>query len=190
MEGEDRPASCICNVSFPTRGVAKHSCYFPELRHHEVRRITLPRTPLNSASPRSRRTWQTRECNPLGASVVNEQKLARLASPTDVVGNINGKRASQKKGDLRSHECCKRNLELVEGRGPLYRARPHRGWPPRGAPCPGESLPYGSIRGAPSQGRPLRGRTYECGPSQCEACEGESLQGGPHARGPHRCEPQ
>src|SRR5215211_2505314 len=47
MEGEDRPASCICNVSFPTRGVAKHSCYFPQLRQREVRRILLPRTSVN-----------------------------------------------------------------------------------------------------------------------------------------------
>src|SRR5215213_9581234 len=47
MEGEDRPASCICNVSFPTRGVAKHSCYFPQLRQREVRRILLPRTSMN-----------------------------------------------------------------------------------------------------------------------------------------------
>ena len=65
--------------------------------------------------------------SPLGASLVNEQKVAGLVSPTDVVGNINGKKASQKRGDLSSHECYKSNLELVEGEGPLYRARPHRG---------------------------------------------------------------
>jgi hypothetical protein len=54
--------------------------------------------------------------SPLGASLVNEQKVAGLVSPTDVVGNIkSGKRASQKRGDLRSHERCKRNSELVEG---------------------------------------------------------------------------
>jgi hypothetical protein len=63
-----------------------------------LRGIPLPRTPVNSASPRSRRAWQTRRCNPLGASVVNEHKVAGLASPTDVVGNgrqyKRGKRAS------------------------------------------------------------------------------------------------
>src|SRR5215218_5782217 len=66
--------------------------------------------------------------SPLGASLVNEQKVAGLVSPTDVVGNIkSGKRASQKRGDLRSHERCHSNLELIEGEGALYRARPHWG---------------------------------------------------------------
>src|ERR671911_279945 len=52
--------------------------------------------------------------------MVNEQNVEGLASPTDVVGNIkSGKRASQKRGDPRSHERCKSNLELVEGEGPL-----------------------------------------------------------------------
>src|SRR5918994_1612433 len=41
--------------------------------------------------------------SPRGASLVNEQKVAGLVSPTDVVGNIkSGKRASQKRGDLRA----------------------------------------------------------------------------------------
>jgi hypothetical protein len=36
--------------------------------------------------------------SPLGASLVNEQKVAGLVSPTDVVGNIkSAKRASQKR---------------------------------------------------------------------------------------------
>jgi hypothetical protein len=66
--------------------------------------------------------------SPLGASLVNGQKVAGLVSPTDVVGNIkSGKRASHKRGDLRSHERCHSNLELVEGESPLYRARPHQG---------------------------------------------------------------
>src|SRR5215208_5361672 len=52
--------------------------------------------------------------------MVNEQNVEGLASPTDVVGNIkSGKRASQKRGDPRSHERYKSNLELVEGEGPL-----------------------------------------------------------------------
>src|SRR5918995_317166 len=52
--------------------------------------------------------------------MVNEQNVEGLASPTDVVGNIkSAKRASQKRGDPRSHERCKSNLELVEGEGPL-----------------------------------------------------------------------
>jgi hypothetical protein len=64
----------------------------------------------------------------LGASLVNGQKVAGLVSPADVVGNIkSAKRASHKRGDLRSHERCQSNSELVEGEGPLYRARPHRG---------------------------------------------------------------
>src|SRR5215211_6646216 len=76
-----------------------------ELRKAEVRRIHLPRTPVNSASPRSRRTWQTSECNPLGASGVNEQKVARLASPTDVVGNIYGTREHPTKGVIKVAMC-------------------------------------------------------------------------------------
>src|SRR5215208_1931414 len=52
--------------------------------------------------------------------MVNEQNVEGLASPTDVVGNIkSAKRASQKRGDPRSHERYKSNLELVEGEGPL-----------------------------------------------------------------------
>src|SRR5918993_5598060 len=75
--------------------------------YRELRRIPLPRNPMNK---------------------VNEHKVAGLASPTDVVGNIkSGKRASQKRGDLRSHERCHTNLELVEGEGPYCRGRPHRG---------------------------------------------------------------
>src|SRR5215203_2889174 len=66
--------------------------------------------------------------SPRGAGLLNEHKVAGLVSPTDVVGNIkSGKRASQKRGDLRSHERCKSNSELVEGEGPFCRARPHRG---------------------------------------------------------------
>src|SRR5215212_6632119 len=42
-----RPASCICNVSFPTWGVAKHSCYFRERRLDELRRIPLLRRWVN-----------------------------------------------------------------------------------------------------------------------------------------------
>src|SRR5829696_318145 len=46
MEGE--PSGVLyLHVSFPTRGVAKHSCYFPQLRQREVRRILLPRTSVN-----------------------------------------------------------------------------------------------------------------------------------------------
>src|SRR5215218_11349330 len=45
MEGEYRPASCICNVSFPTCGVAKHSCYFLELCQGEVRHSRAPTGP-------------------------------------------------------------------------------------------------------------------------------------------------
>jgi hypothetical protein len=45
MEGEYRPASCICNVSFPTWGAAKHSCYFLELRQGEVRHSRGPDGP-------------------------------------------------------------------------------------------------------------------------------------------------
>src|SRR5215213_8983216 len=112
--------------------------------------------------------------------MVNEQNVEGLASPTDVVGNIkSGKRASQKRGDPRSHERCKSNMELVEGEGPLYRVRPHQGrslrYEPlrseplqggtiRGDPHQGGPLQYGPLRGAPCQGGPLRGRTYECGP--------------------------
>src|SRR5215216_4528209 len=52
--------------------------------------------------------------------MVHEQNVEGLASPTDVVGNTrSGKRASQKRGDPRSHERYKSNLELVEGEGPL-----------------------------------------------------------------------
>src|SRR5918995_113980 len=58
--------------------------------------------------------------SPLAISMVNEQNVEGLASPTDVVGNIkSGKRASHKRGNPRSHERCKSNLELVEGEGPL-----------------------------------------------------------------------
>src|ERR671910_379845 len=58
--------------------------------------------------------------SPLDISMVNEQNVEGLASPTEVVGNIkSGKRASHKRGDPRSHERCKNNLELVEGEGPL-----------------------------------------------------------------------
>jgi hypothetical protein len=42
MGGARRPASCICNVSFPTWGVAKHSCYFLELCQGEVRHSPTP----------------------------------------------------------------------------------------------------------------------------------------------------
>src|SRR5215218_7173120 len=45
MEGEYRPASCICNISFPTCGVAKHSCYFLELCQGEVRHSRGPDGP-------------------------------------------------------------------------------------------------------------------------------------------------
>jgi hypothetical protein len=66
--------------------------------------------------------------SPLGASLVNGQKVAGLVSPTDVVGDIkSGKRAFHKRGDLRSNERCHSNVELIEGERPLYRARPHRG---------------------------------------------------------------
>src|SRR5215211_5281833 len=87
----------------PHRAGAVHN--FREFRIGEVRRIPLPRTPVNSASPRSRRTWQTSECNPLGASGVNEQKVARLASPTDVVGNIYGTREHPTKGVIKVAMC-------------------------------------------------------------------------------------
>src|SRR5215216_5738396 len=60
MEGEDRPASCICNVSFPTRGVAKHSCYFPQLRQREVRRILLLGTSVNKGKKRKDRARRRR----------------------------------------------------------------------------------------------------------------------------------
>src|SRR5215212_1052081 len=39
MEGGHRPASCICYVSFPTWGVAKHSCYFLEFSQETVRKV-------------------------------------------------------------------------------------------------------------------------------------------------------
>jgi hypothetical protein len=45
MGGAHRPASCIWNVSFPTWGVAKHSCYFLELRQGEVRHSRGPDGP-------------------------------------------------------------------------------------------------------------------------------------------------
>src|SRR5829696_3804434 len=75
--------------------------------YSELPRILLPRNPMNK---------------------VNEHKVAGLVSPSDVVGNIkSGKRASQKRGDPRSHERCKSNSELVEGEGPFYRPKPHQG---------------------------------------------------------------
>ena len=43
--GGYRPASCICNVSFSTLGVAKHSCYFLEHLTGEVRHSTGPDDP-------------------------------------------------------------------------------------------------------------------------------------------------
>jgi hypothetical protein len=47
--GAHRPASCLRNVSFPTWGAAKHSCYFLELRQGEVvRRIFLLRASVHS----------------------------------------------------------------------------------------------------------------------------------------------
>src|SRR5215218_8742879 len=45
--GGNRPASCICNVSFPTWGVTKHSCCFREHLTGELLRIYLPRTRVN-----------------------------------------------------------------------------------------------------------------------------------------------
>jgi hypothetical protein len=46
MEG-NRPAPCICNVSFPTWGATKHSCYFLEHLTGELLRIHLLGTWLN-----------------------------------------------------------------------------------------------------------------------------------------------
>jgi hypothetical protein len=40
-----RPSGVVyLQCLFPHMGVAKHSCYFLELRHDEVRSIPLPRT--------------------------------------------------------------------------------------------------------------------------------------------------
>jgi hypothetical protein len=96
---------------------------FGELHKGEVRRILIPRTSVNKGKRKDRD--MPFSCKP--ARGQHGERTEGLASPTDVVGNINGKKASQKRGDLSSHECYKSNLELVEGEGPLYRARPHGG---------------------------------------------------------------
>src|SRR5687768_18297839 len=73
MEGEDRPASCIWHVSFPTWGVAKHSCYFPQLRQGEVRRISIPRTRVNSPCATLRAPDLARSRAHLGSGPFNER---------------------------------------------------------------------------------------------------------------------